>query len=366
MGRPRQRQRHPNQCSRRDDLAAHPAGNPWGLFPWIVYSATPGPTSHASLGALQPLDPSDLLVIDTITQEADPSELFPNRRLVTVPLDPEELTGPAMAWESADAILLTPDSYTKISIDMRTSLFAEGVELAVLTGAKPDDLFPWVQDGSWWTASPNLNLPPVVCPAAYLPTYGWIAGRTAAFRKHIVGLGLIYFLVIVGISLLRRRWTSVAIVAASILAIAGFHLENQHQSPIFAQSGIIRLSGPAAIEDDWLFQTSHRPAHFALPVGGEVHPIFSDESQAKSVQLLLDCDASGRPTSIAGDLTSDQPFILMRRSFAPDIPAGFLSTPPTSPMRLLIDESIYPGWSVAGQLQATSTDSWPTIVLNRD
>ncbi len=342
---------------------AHPAGNPWGLFPWIVYSATPGPTSHASLGALQPLDPSDLLVIDLIAEEADPSELFPNRRLVTVPLDPEEVTGPAMAWESADAILLTPDSYAKIPIDMRTALFAEGVELAVLTNSKPDDLFTWVQDGSWWTASPNLNLPPVVCPAAYLPTYGWIAGRTPAFRKQIVGLGLIYLLVIVGISLLRRRWTPIAIVAVSILAIAAFHLENQHQSPIFAQSGIIRLIGPAPIEDDWLFQTSHRPANFTLPLAGEVHPIFSDESQAKSVQLLLDCDASGRPTSIAGALAPDQPFILMRRSFAPATPAAALTSPATSPLRLLASESIYPGFTITGQQDATSADSWPTVCL---
>jgi hypothetical protein len=345
---------------------AHPAGNPWGLFPWIVYTATPGPTSHASLGALQPLDPSDLLVIDLIAEEADPSELFPNRRLVTVPLDPEELTGPAMAWESADAILLTPDSYTKIPIDMRTALFAEGVELAVLTISKPDDLFPWVQNGSWWTASPNLNLPPIVCPAAYLPTYGWITGRTQAFRKQIVGLGVIYFLVIVGISLLRRRWTPVAIVAASILAIAAFHLENQRQSPIFAQSGIIRLSAPAPIEDDWLFQTTHRPAHFTLPVGGEVHPIFSDESQAKFVQLVLDCDASGRPTSISGDLAPDQPLVLMRRNFAPAAPPGSQISPPTSPLRLLASESIYPGWTVAGQLPAVSPDSWPPIFLARN
>ena len=342
---------------------AHPLGNPWGVFPWIVYSATPGPTSHPSLGALQPLDPSDLLVINTIAQDADPSELFPYRRLVTIQLDPEDLAGPPMAWETADAILLAPDSYAKIPIPMRTALFAEGVELAVQSDARPDDLFPWAQTGSWWAASPILNLPPIVCPAAYLPTYGWAAGRTPAFRKNIVGLALVYFLVIVGICLIRWRWTPVAVVAASLLAIAAFQFENRRQSPVFAQAGIIRLSGPAPIEDDWLFQTTHRPAHFTLPLGGEVHPIFSDESQSRSLQLILDCDASGRPTSIAGVLAPDEPFVLMRRSFAPNIPAGPLTTPVTSPMRLLIDESIYPGCTVAGQLNGASADSWPTVCL---
>lgn len=339
----------------------HPADNPWGVFPWIVFAPDSGAISRQSLGPLQPLEESDLLVINTIAQDIDSDSLFPNRRVVTVHLQPEDLTGPAMAWETADAILLTSDSFEKIPIAMRCALFAEGVEVAVLDDQPPDARLSWIRTGEWWTASVGVNLPPIICPDAYAPTFGWAPGRSTGFRRQIVLLGVAYCLVILGLSLIRSRWMPVGIVVASILAGGIFALSNRRESPIFAQSGIVRLSGPASIEDDWLYQVSHREVPFTLSLSGSVQPVFYDDSQARSSELILDCDQTGRPMSLSGMVVADEPLTLMRRRFAPGEESQPLTSPATSPLRLLAVESIYPGFRIAGE-QAT-TDTWPTVVL---
>jgi hypothetical protein len=338
---------------------------PRGVFPWIVIGPNVANVSDRTLPPLHPLEDSDCLVADAVSNDSPAGSLFPNRRMIGIHVNADELTGPAMAWQTLDAILLTPAEFAKMPHPMRRQFFAEGVALAVLSDRQPDVPLPWTRSGQWWIASAGMALPPMVCADAYAPTYGWTAGRSPSFRRRTFLFGAIYCLLVCGVGLWRSRWMPAGIVAASIVATLVFAFDNQRQSPIFRRSGLVRLIGPATLEDDWLFQVSHRPAQFTLPLENSVHPIFYDESQAGSLNLTLDCDGRGQPTAIAGRLCADEPLALMRRRM-PTQPAD--RRPPTqsatSPLRLLATESIYPGFSLAGQVDAPPTDdSWPTVVL---
>jgi hypothetical protein len=337
---------------------------PRGLFPWIVIGPNVGNVSDRTLPPLHPLEDSDCIVADAVSNDSDARSLFPNRRMIAVHLDADELTGPAMAWETLDAILLTPAELEQIPQSMSRQFLAEGVELVVLSDRQPDAPLPWIRSGRWWIASAPLGLPPIVCADAYAPTYGWAAGRSQAFRRRTFLFGAIYCLLVCGVGLWRSRRMPAGIVAVSIVAAAGFASDNRRQSPIFQRSGIVRLIGPATLEDDWLFQVSHRDTHFTLPLENSVHPIFYDESQAESLSLTLDCDSRGQPTAITGRLSADEPLALMRRRM-PAQPADFTAPmqPVTSPLHLLATESIYPGFNVEGQFNAPADNTWPTVLL---
>ncbi len=97
-----------------------PAGKPRGIFPWLVID----PNSHdvrwqspagseAIFPALHPLEDSDCLVASTVDEDSAAGDLFPGRRLILVH-PPNLVEGPAMAWETLDAVLLTRDVLARI------------------------------------------------------------------------------------------------------------------------------------------------------------------------------------------------------------------------------------------------------------
>lgn len=63
---------------------------------------------------LHPLDESDCLVGEAAADDSGIGALFPNRRIVTIHLDAEDLRSSAMAWETLDAMLLTPEEWQKL------------------------------------------------------------------------------------------------------------------------------------------------------------------------------------------------------------------------------------------------------------
>ncbi|HEX4053174.1 MAG TPA: hypothetical protein VHX86_02820 [Tepidisphaeraceae bacterium] len=348
------------------------AGNPHGIFPWLVIDRNVRDIrwrlpdgSGGSFSSLHPLEDSDWLVASTLNDDSAAGSLFRGRRVILLHL-PSGMDGPAMAWETLDAILLTPEALTKISSSVRGDLFAAGVELAVMGEARPDGILPWQHSGPWWLASANLRLAPMVDSDAYAPTYGWVAGRSAEFRRHIFLLGAIYCLIVAGIALWRSRWMAVAIVAASILAGFVFASENRKSSPIFRRGGVVRLIDGSALKDDWVYQVSHRDADFRMPVEDSVRPVFFSLSQLRTMNLAMDCGDSGQPVAISGRLSADEPLALMHRRLSVKSIGGPLVAPATTPLRLLAADPMYRGFAIAGQVSGvTPDDSWPTLILKR-
>ncbi|MGD0460951.1 MAG: hypothetical protein ABSB74_00540 [Tepidisphaeraceae bacterium] len=348
------------------------SGNPRGIFPWLVFDRNAGDVrwqlpaaSGVDFPALHPLEDSDCLVVSTLDDDSPAAALFPGRRLILLH-PPINVDGPAMAWETLDAVLLTPDALAKISPSAGADLFAAGVELAVIGEARPDAMLPWRHNGRWWIACSNLRFPATVDSDAYAPAYGWIAGRSGDFRLHIFLLGAIYCLIVCGIALWRSPWMPAAIVAASICAGFVYASENRKYSPVFRRSGVVRLIDEAAFNDHWVYQVSHRDAEISVPVEDSIHPIFYDSSQPKMMNLTIDFGDHGQPVAISGRLVADQPLALMSRRLQSGNEGAGLVNPPTSPMRLLATEPIYRGFRLQGELGSPMPDdSWAGIVLRQ-
>jgi|GEM_PF-1445713 len=348
------------------------AGNPRGIFPWLVIDQNARDArwqspavSEAIFPALHPLEDSDCLVASTVDKDSAASELFPGHRLILVH-PPHLVEGPAMAWETLDAVLLTSDALAKTSPSARADLFAAGVELAVIGGGRPDATLPWRHNGKWWIASSDLHFPPTVDSDAYAPTYGWTAGRSGDFRLHIFLLGAIYCLIVSGIALWRSRWMPAAIVTLSIGAGLFFASDNGKYSPLFIRTGVVRLIEQPSFTDQWVYQVSHRDFEMKMTIRDSIHPIFFDTSQPQMMNLTIDFNDHGEPLAISGRLMADQPLALMTRRLQTVRPDNSLLNPPTSPMRLLASDPIYRGLRLQGELgNPMPAESWPGIVLRR-
>jgi hypothetical protein len=338
------------------------AGARRGIFPWLVFDQN-AVVTRADFPPLHPLDDSDRLVASTFDDDSFAAALFPNRRLVLLH-PPNVLQGPPMAWETLDAVLLTPEALATIAISARADLFAAGVELAVIGDAEPDAILPWRRSGKWWIASSDFRRPQIFDADAYAPTYGWNAGRTVEFRRHIFLLGVVYCLIVSGIALWHWRWMPVAIVALSICTSLFFASDNRKYSPVFRRTGLVHLIDDATFTDQWVYQVSRRDFEMKMLIEGSIHPIFSEASQPAAMHLTIDCDDHGEPISISGRLLADQPLALMTRRLTVSRGGIHPVNPPDSPMRLLASDPVYRGFRLLGELDnLTSADSWPAIVL---
>jgi hypothetical protein len=344
-------------------------GSARGIFPWLVIDRSAGdircrlPDGSGNFPVLHPLEDSDFLVASTLEDDSAAAPLLAGRHPIVVHVSGIE--GPAMAWETADAILLTPKGLAKIPQSTRANLLAAGAEIAVLSESRPDAALPWEHRGPWWIASAGLSPLPTLDDGAYAPTDGWNPGRSEEFRRRVFLLGAVYCLIVAGAALWRWRWMPAVIIAVSLVAVIVFAAENRRYSPIFRRGGIVRLTDGSAVEDEWVFQESHRRAFFRMPIEGCAGPVFFDASQARAANLMMECDDNGRPTAISGPLPADVALALVERKAAGEGSGELLVNPVTTPLRRLASDPMYRGFTVAGQVGTETDDIWPTLVLKR-
>jgi hypothetical protein len=345
---------------------------PEGIFPWMVLQAdvnhiraqTPAGVETISQ-PLHPLTDAQKLVGVAGNDVAAASQLFPGEEIVPIRLDSlHPISGPAMAWESLDGLILTPGQWQDIPQNTRRDLFAAGVKIAVSGDNPPQESFHWQQTSRWWIAR-SVSLPLAVNPDALTPTEGWIAGTPADLGREIVLLGVLFGIFATGIGLWRSRWMPPALAVFS----AGFCsiIASEYSAPRIAEAGgIVQIAQPAELADSWTYLESHRDADFNVAAPGIAIPILSDPSQSATCNLVLNCDSAGQPISLSGRLKADEPIALLSRAIAGQIDP--VLAPVTSPLRALATPAIYPGLSVAGQLSneqpATGAETrWPTILL---
>jgi hypothetical protein len=353
-----------------------------GTFPFLVVADAPQNLhwqtpdgSGNDFSTWHPLDDATLLIGITTDDPGVVDDLDNGRSSITIPLDISNITGPPMAWETLDALVLSPQHYSDLPPSMAKELLAAGVMLAVTGDSPPDTALPWIRRGRLWTITNDLAMPPIVNPDAFTPTLGWTDGRGSAFRTQIALLGAIFCLIAIGISLWKSRWAAAAIIALCAVASIFFWQYNDSQSPIAITGGPIFLGGPPiSLQDDWRFACSHDGVNPSIPISGIVQPIVEDESDWNKMDLHIECEGAGHPIALIATLQPDQPLALVDRQPA-DFPPSM--TPVNSPLRLLVTQSIYPDFSVAGQTNANApteapdvhpglnSDQWPGIVLSR-
>jgi hypothetical protein len=374
------------------------AGASHGVFPFLIFGAPPAeidwqtPTgSGKNLGdTLQAVEDSDRLVGYTDDDDST-AQLFPGHRIIPVEIDFGELAkSPAMAWQSLDAIVLTPANLAALTDAQSNAIYANGVMLAVATDTKPPGNLPWKRIGPFWTASAGLPTPPIINADAYAPFSEIDPGRSSGSRRQILLLGVIFCIIAGAVLLLRSRLMPIALVAAAGIFSASLWLYQSRQSPIVQAGGSIEI--PAVLlSDQWTFISARQSANFELNINESVHPIFYDPAQIGWSNLALICDGQGEPKEIDGSIKPDWPLAILRRYFDSHPDSNGASTNGASasgassngassgdatsnnkidsPLRQLVVQSIYPGQSILKQMQSANlspTDDQaqcPTILI---
>ena len=287
------------------ELAAGPDADV--VVPWLAVTESAGPPSWQLAGGdkhelpiqLRALGENERLVgFAGANVESGPSP-FPGKTIVPIPLDlSRPLLEPVSAWESLDAVVLSPSAVARLDSAHRAALLAAGTTVVVRSSSPPDQEWPWKRSGDEWVLSLPRPLGPeeVLEPQAYVPTYGWERGWPRAFRRQILLAGIAFAILATGLSLWRTRWTIVGVVALAGVAVAGFAFWYARQSPVLQLAVGIQIPRPGATQFDlWSWQSPVRPADASFPFAGLSKPVVATLRQIDGEELKLLCDEQGRP-----------------------------------------------------------------------
>jgi hypothetical protein len=340
-----------------------------GIIPFIVVDPNPRQVSDRSLAPLRALESTDVLLASTLDNDSAPASFFPNKHLVIVRINLDDLAGSATSWETLDGLLLTGEDLQKLAAQSRANLIMRGITLAVRTDYLPGYHAVRSRDHFWWKLPVGIEPPPMISADAYGPVEGWTPGRPPPFRREIVLFAAIYCLIVCGIALWRSRWSPAVIVAASILASIFFAVRYVRQPSISHQSGGVYVPGYPPLNDWWDYQISPRATDFAEPLYPDdcFHPILADLSQLTDLNLTIHCDGSGNPVALSGELRSNVPFATLHRTNITSADPTSPELPVTTPLRLLANTSFYPDTTIAGERANRAVPGiWPTLILSRN
>jgi hypothetical protein len=328
---------------------------------------TPGGNGHIEPGELHALSSDQKLIAIVGDNSALAGQLFPGNTIIPIPIDSTSpLPGSGAAWESLDAVIVEAGTWTRISEQTKSALFAEGVLLAVVSDAKPNEKFNWNRHGSAWIAHSGMIAPPVVLADAYAPTYAWQPGRSLAYRRQIVLLGALVCIAAGVVALWRSRLMPGGQAVVMGITIAMVCWWNSRKSPISIMESAVCIDGTdQTVIDTWFFQSSRKDAPFRRHIRGTAHPIFFDQAQMAQSQLELSCEGNGEPHAIAGSLKGLWPLVMIDRSEEPGAIAAMGEI--ENPMRALPLRLLYPGCQVRGEYQGKEPPSvrWPALILRR-
>jgi len=244
-------------------------------------------SASASLAApvqLHPLDEGQLLVgLVGAASEPEARRLFPNREVIPIHLD-WPLAKAAYAWEALDAIVIVDTPPPKDATI--AGLLGNGTDFFVRLQNRPDQRWPWQQEGAFWTLRYD-PLGPRDCfaePSAVLASYD--PGISAVSRGNIMVFATIFVILTLGATLLRgksRLITIACIAISSLIAIYGWI--NTQPAARTAGGDVTVISADLLQEDFWWFQAGLRTntAH----MNGSARPMLSDWSDASAMDLTL-------------------------------------------------------------------------------
>jgi hypothetical protein len=270
-----------------------------------------GPALHA-LG-------DDEKLVGTIDEGATAAatQLFPDKKITTVAVDPARLAAdPPVAWEALDALILTPAADSSLHGEI-AAILAGGTVIAVLGGDRPDSQWPWHREGPYWLLAPIGAGPDSALNAdGYGPTYAWDRGWLEPMRRTIMIVAGLYCMVILAIVLWRSRWAIFALVGASVISAGLFARWYSLRSPILRlQTGVLveHTAGLAQL-DAWTWLSPVRPAEGRISFEGNIRPVFASLRQIEISHIQLVWPALGSPAHFELHLDPRQTMAFMERT----------------------------------------------------
>ena len=337
---------------------------------WITPMLSAGPdvgTITVDGGAVvaqlpRALQSHDVLVgiLGGAAQESAARKLIPGTHPLLVQLDPTHpLAGPAMAWQSLDAVVL--DRWPgNLQLTELPALLAGGMTIAVTASSPPDSALPWRPFADGWALRPNLA-GPLGCDGndeAYFPSGMWHPDLPASDRFRIIAVGVVAVPLLLMTQMLRTRGCAVA-WSLVILLILGFTMTMP----------AIRFDGRGAIEvsrvgweqsDQWTYFAARHPTNFKTPLSSPAWPIFDQPSQAEELQCTMrDHDGIALQFILPADHRLATVRRLIRPSIEPTIEtaSAHAQTDTNSPMARLA-QSLYRD---AGLPQRTPGEPLPAV-----
>jgi hypothetical protein len=186
-------------------------------------------------------------------------------------------------------------------------------------------------------------------------------------------LALLFAMVALAATLWRRTWlTVVLVIAASAAAAGAFAWWGARQPAVRVAFGGVNVRDGRVIRyDRWDYLRSLRPRALSRPWLTSQKPIFASASQTRDLDLRLNCDASGQPTSFTwrGQPGETLAFLIRSVDANPGPPTIVPSLPVTSPMLALVESGyLSDGATVAGQIgpdepqdDADGSETWPSV-----
>jgi hypothetical protein len=306
---------------------------------------------------LRQLNADQRLVGFTTLDLAAAQSLFPGETIVPIELamtDP--IPGPAVAWETLDAIVVD----APLAEAKRAELVATGVLVIVRSQGTADQ--------------PRIVGPRAAAEdlAAFAPVQGWRAQWPAAFRRRIMLSAVIFAIVAMGVSLLRFKYSALALVGVCVLATVVLWMSWRNRPAVLVRwGGVLVRSGEMTQEDLWVYQATASGAQSSMSWSGVMHPYFESREDRLAMKTMLMCDGDGTPNSFSFHLRPGQKIGFLKRSFSPVLPTP--TEPPSSPMELLVKRMyLRPGVKIAANappwgLPGMRSDvAWPTLILKVD
>jgi hypothetical protein len=211
--------------------------------------------------------------------------LFPNETVLAIRLDASQpLLVPTVAWEALDGLILDPASAARVEESQLRAMLAAGTTVAVRTIRRPAGRWPWTHEGELWVVR-NFPLGPAgtIEPDAYRPTYNWVRGWPADFRRRAVLAGAVGGILVLAASMWRSRRAAVAVIGINAVVLGLWLAWAARQTPVLQLSGRVLVQGESLWQEDhWTWFSPLTAADVAMPAETLTKPIFASAHQIES------------------------------------------------------------------------------------
>ncbi len=321
------------------------------VVPWLAVRDSMAETAWSDSSGNHPLDlplhplaDGDRLVALAGGSEAEAKTLYPEQNVIAVRLDvAAALLTPTEAWEALDGVVFDAAAAARIDESQLRALLAAGTAVAVRSERRPSGTWPWKREGNLWVVRYTPRGPTgLIEPEAYLPTYGWVRGWPAQFRRQCVLACVIFAILFLAASLWRSRWRVPLVISLTVATSAAFVMWTSRQSPVLRMSGAVFIRGDGIIQEDrWSWYSTLRASDVSHPSAGLTKPVLASIQQIQTSDLRLKRQTSDEAWQFAFRL---QPkialaFVARRLNDSGAFPAG--KAVARSPLDAMVDR-LYP------------------------
>jgi hypothetical protein len=293
-------------------------------------------------GPLRALAPDERLVGVTEGNEAFAASLFPGKKVITVPIDPQ-FPNPAAAptWDALDAVVLDASAQTILAAP--ENVLANGTIIAIKTAQAPQGDWEWEQRGEYWV----LNKP-VYGPTGaeidlddYAPSYGSEPEEGLPVRQLVVIGGALFALLVVGGTLLLRPRAGLIVTALLSIATAAIAIvATMHATAAEVSRGTVEIfSSPAEQTDTWRYLRSWRqPAGCSESAFTLIYPMLASASEIERFHLELQCRSNGAAEKFDLTLPPHYTIAWMDRTMRGNMPRPQLSPSTLTPFTQIVND----------------------------